>query len=150
MRQKRLQAEFKEMMADPPANCSAGPKNESNLDLWEATIFGASGTVYEGGVFKLDINFPQEYPFKAPVVKFQTKIIHPNISKDNGSICLDILKQNYSPAISISKLLLSIVSLLSDPNPKDPLEPEIAHLYETNRLEYEIFVKKWVVQYASF
>ena len=71
---------------------------------------------YDGGVFFLDINFPQDYPFKPPKVRFQTKIYHCNVN-DKGGICLDILKDNWSPALTVSKVLLSICSLLTDPNP---------------------------------
>ncbi|KAJ8400965.1 hypothetical protein AAFF_G00389220 [Aldrovandia affinis] len=87
---------------------------------------------YQGGVFFLTIHFPTDYPFKPPKVAFTTKIYHPNINS-NGSICLDILRSQWSPALTVSKVLLSICSLLCDPNPDDPLVPEIAHTYKADR-----------------
>ena len=93
---------------------------------------GPEDSPYSGGVFFLNIVFPPDYPFKPPKVTFTTKIYHCNINS-NGSICLDILKDQWSPALTISKVLLSISSLLTDANPDDPLVPEIANLYKTNR-----------------
>eukprot|EP00833_Pecoramyces_ruminatium_P004584 jgi/Orpsp1_1/1178616/evm.model.c7180000066067.1 len=112
---KRIQKELAEISLDPPCNCSAGPKGD-NLYEWSSTIMGPAGSPYAGGVFFLDIHFPQEYPFKPPKVVYRTKIYHCNINS-SGAICLDILKDNWSPALTISKVLLSICSLLTDPNP---------------------------------
>ena len=113
------------------------------MNHWQATIMGPPDSPYQGGVFFLTIHFPTDYPFKPPKVAFTTKIYHPNINT-NGSICLDILRSviisssslnslgeilyrsQWSPALTISKVLLSICSLLCDPNPDDPLVPEIA------------------------
>lgn len=112
---KRIQKELAEITLDPPPNCSAGPKAD-NLYEWVSTILGPPGSVYEGGVFFLDIHFTPEYPFKPPKVTFKTRIYHCNINSQ-GVICLDILKDNWSPALTISKVLLSICSLLTDCNP---------------------------------
>ncbi|MBA0724807.1 hypothetical protein Golax_021467 [Gossypium laxum] len=114
---------------------------------WQATIMGPSDSPYAGGVFLVSIHFPPDYPFKPPKVAFRTKVFHPNINS-NGSICLDILKEQWSPALTISKVLLSICSLLTDPNPDDPLVPEIAHMYKTDRAKYEATARGWTQKYA--
>ena len=147
MANKRLERELKEMITSPPENCSAG-KFRENLFNWRATIMGPINSPYEGGVFKLDIHYPIDYPFKAPKIKFITKIYHPNINS-NGGICLDILKDQWSPVLNISKVLLSICSLLDDPNPDDPLVPEIANIYKSDREKYTNTAKYLTKKYAS-
>lgn len=148
MSSKRITRELADIQKDPPAGCSAGPIYESNLYKWTATILGPDDTPYAGGLFNLEIQFPTDYPFKPPYVVFTTKVFHPNIN-GAGGICLDILKDQWSPALSISKVLLSISSLLGDANPKDPLVPEVAHLYETNRAEFNRIAREWTLQYAG-
>ncbi|XP_058704518.1 ubiquitin-conjugating enzyme E2 D2 isoform X1 [Poecile atricapillus] len=128
---KRIHKELNDLARDPPAQCSAGPVGD-DMFHWQATIMGPNDSPYQGGVFFLTIHFPTDYPFKPPKVAFTTRIYHPNINS-NGSICLDILRSQWSPALTISKVLLSICSLLCDPNPDDPLVPEIARIYKTDR-----------------
>ncbi len=120
----RIQKELAEISLDPPPNCSAGPKGD-NIYEWVSTILGPANSPYQGGVFYLDIHFSPDYPFKPPKVTFKTRIYHCNINS-NVQICLDILKDNWSPALTISKVLLSICSLLTDCNPKDTLVAPIA------------------------
>ena len=144
---QRIKNELKRMLNDTPANCSAGPVGD-NLYDWQATLIGPTESPYEGGVFYLNIKFPPEYPFKPPKIYFITKIYHPNINS-NGGICLDILKEQWSPALTISKVLLSICSLLTDPNPDDPLMVDIAELYKENIEEYKIKARAHTLQYAS-
>ena len=147
MAMKRIQKEYNDFNKDPPAQCSAGPIAD-DLFHWQATIMGPSESPYEGGVFFLEIHFPTDYPFKPPRIAFNTKIYHPNINS-NGSICLDILRTQWSPALTVSKVLLSICSLLTDPNPDDPLVPEIARLFKTNKRGYEQAAKNWTAKYAT-
>lgn len=148
MATKRIAKELKDITQSPPSNCSAGPvERTGDLFHWTGTIIGATETPYAGGLFGLDIVFPANYPFKPPKVRFTTKIYHCNVNS-NGGICLDILKDNWSPALTISKVLLSICSLLSDPNPDDPLVPEIAKLYKTNRAAHDAKAKEWTRKFA--
>ena len=102
---KRIERELLEIQKEPPANCSAGPDGD-DMFLWRATIIGPDKSPYESGIFFLNVTFSYNYPFKPPKIKFLTKIYHPNINS-NGNICLDILKDNWSPALTISKVLLS-------------------------------------------
>ncbi|TKC47444.1 hypothetical protein EI555_018930 [Monodon monoceros] len=152
-------------------NKCAGPKGD-NIYEWRSTILGPPGSVYEGGVFFLDITFSSDYPFKPPKVTFRTRIYHCNINSQ-GVICLDILKDNWSPALTISKVLLSICSLLTDCNPDvvivdikmtadervrldydyknsaDPLVGSIATQYLTNRAEHDRIARQWTKRYAT-
>jgi ubiquitin-conjugating enzyme E2 D len=143
---KRITKEYQDLQKDPPANCSAGPEKD-NMFFWKSTIIGPEDSPYHGGVYNLSIQFPTDYPFKPPKLKFDTQIYHPNINKA-GSICLDILKEQWSPALTISKVLLSICSLLTDPNPDDPLEPDIARLYKKDKHRYELNARQWNKKYA--
>ncbi len=144
---KRITKELNDIQKDPPTNCSAGPVSQEDMFSWSATIMGPSDSPYQGGVFFLSIKFPSDYPFKPPKITFQTRIYHPNINS-NGSICLDILKDQWSPALTISKVLLSISSLLTDANPDDPFVPEIANLYKSDKKAYEKNAKEWTKKYA--
>jgi ubiquitin-conjugating enzyme E2 D/E len=145
---KRIGRELAEIRNDPPLNCSAGPVDDADIYNWDGVMFGPADSPYAGGVFKVNIQFPIDYPFKPPRIIFTTKIYHPNINTQ-GFICLDILKQNWSPALTISKVLLSILSMLTDPNPKDPLMPDIAHQYMTDKAGYEITARDWTQTYAQ-
>lgn len=135
------------MMKNPPDNCSAGLVNEANLFEWHATIIGPTDTPYQGGIFNLAITFPPDFPFRPPRIRFKTPIFHPNIHQ-SGEICLDILKDRWSPALTIQKVLLSLCSLLNDPNPHDPLVPGVAKMYLNDRERYDAEARNWTQAYA--
>ena len=138
---KLLEEESKSM-----PGCSAGPVGDDLLN-WQGIIVGPEGTPYVGGVFKLEIKFPSDYPYKAPKVTFATPIYHCNINRA-GNICLDILKDKWSPVLTIGKVLLSICSLLSDPNPDDPLAPEIAEVFRNDRAKHDETAAAYTARYA--
>ncbi|XP_011906163.1 PREDICTED: ubiquitin-conjugating enzyme E2 D1 isoform X2 [Cercocebus atys] len=142
----RSKKELSDLQRDPPAHCSAGPVGD-DLFHWQATIMGPPDSAYQGGVFFLTVHFPTDYPFKPPKIAFTTKIYHPNINS-NGSICLDILRSQWSPALTVSKVLLSICSLLCDPNPDDPLVPDIAQIYKSDKEKYNRHAREWTQKYA--
>ena len=108
---------------------------------------GPADSPYQGGVFFLSIQFPTDYPFKPPKCVFTTRIYHPNINS-NGSICLDILQKQWSPALTVAKVLLSICSMFDEPNPDDPLVPEVARLYKMDRKKYNTQAREWTRKYA--
>ena len=119
---------------------------DNNLYKWKAIIIGPEGTPYANGKFELLINIPIHYPHKPPHIVFITKIFHPNISL-NGNICLDILKHKWSPALNIGQILLSISSLLSEPNPSDPLNSISGHMMIKKLTAFDNEVKKYITKY---
>ncbi len=144
---KRINRELNDIERDPPPLCSAAPTGD-DLFHWQAIIIGPTDSPYSGGIFFLAVHFPTDYPLKPPKINFTTRIYHPNINS-NGSISLDILRDQWSPALTISKVLLMICAFLTSPNPDDPLVPEIAHLYKTDRSRYEANAQEWTRKYAS-
>ena len=136
-----------ELQKWPMIPVAAGPVGD-DLFHWQATIMGPDESPYSGGVYFLNIHFPADYPFKPPKVSFTTRIYHCNINA-NGGICLDILKDQWSPALTISKVLLSVCSLLTDPNPDDPLVPEIAQILRTDRARHDATAREWTTKYAT-
>ncbi|KAK9933231.1 hypothetical protein M0R45_020434 [Rubus argutus] len=133
---------------DFPTHCSYGPVNHEDPFKWQGIIMGPPGSPYEDGVFFLSIDLPNDYPATPPIIKFLTKVYHPNIDED-GNIYIDILEEDqWNPVQTIESLLLSICSLLDDPNPVDPLNPS-CFLFKTNREEFNKMAKEWTKKYAS-
>ena len=144
----RITKELEKITKEPPGNCAACLKNEDNIFEWTGTILGPEDSPYADGVFFLDIKFPTDYPYTPPKVIFKTKIYHPNVDS-NGNICLDILRDEWSSVLTISKLLLSICSLLTDPNPDDPLDKEIASQYKNDINAFNITARQYTLNFAS-
>lgn len=136
---RRLQSELMGLMTKADAGISAFPDGD-NIFNWVGTIEGAAGTVYEGLTYKLSLAFPNDYPFKAPTVKFETPCFHPNVDQF-GNICLDILKEKWSSVYDVRAVLLSIQSLLGEPNNASPLNAQAAQLWD-NQEEYQKTLRK--------
>jgi len=119
-----------------------------NLRRWKGKIFGPKDTPYEGGIFIVDIEIPPDYPFKPPKMKFETKLWHPNVSSQTGAICLDILKNEWTPALTIRTALISLQALLCAPEPDDPQDAVVANQYKSNIQAFNAQAKQWVQEYA--
>ena len=118
---------------------------QDDLYNWDAIILGPTGTNWDGGIFRLLLEFNEEYPNKPPKVKFLTKMFHPNIYND-GRLCLDILNTNWSPVYDVSSILTSIQSLLGDPNPNSPANLEAANMLKNDYQGYCERVKQTVLE----
>ena len=150
-RVKRVSKEYQQLLKEPVEGIEAAPVSDSDICNWKAKVQGPPDSPYQNGKFHLSIHFPDNYPFKPPVLKFVTKIWHPNVGCEGnpGHICLDILQSQWSPALSISKVLLSLISLLTDPNCASPMNGEAAQQYKSNRSKYDATVREWVEKYAE-
>jgi len=143
---KRLQSELMSLMMSGETSISAFPDGD-NIFQWTGTITGGEGTVYEGMTFKLSLKFATSYPFEAPQVTFITPCFHPNVDQ-YGNICLDILKEKWSAAYNVRTVLLSIQSLLGDPNLDSPLNGHAASIWN-NTAEYKKALQKHRASHAS-
>ncbi|EIN13040.1 hypothetical protein PUNSTDRAFT_82588 [Punctularia strigosozonata HHB-11173 SS5] len=153
MTMKRIHKEISDLDKERKAGNLGGitlePCNLASGDLlhWKASIPGPEGSPYEGGTFDVDVHLPPDYPFNAPKVTFTTRIYHMNIS-ERGAVCIDILKSAWSPALSLFKVVLSLSSLMTDPNPRDPLVPSIANEYTRHRPQHDATARQWTQLYA--
>ncbi|KAI8801335.1 ubiquitin-conjugating enzyme/RWD-like protein [Cladochytrium replicatum] len=146
---KRLMTEYKELTLNAPEGILAGPVTEDNIFVWEALILGPEKTPYENGLFEATLTFPQDYPLSPPVMKFKSHIFHPNVYTD-GTVCISILhppgddpnmyehaSERWSPVQSIEKILLSVVSMLAEPNDESGANIEASKMWRTDRLEFD-------------
>lgn len=138
---KRLQTELMTLMGGKHVGISAFPAGDNFL-VWVGTVTGPKDSVYEGLTYKLSLKFPVDYPFSAPTVTFDTPCFHPNVD-DKGAICLDILKENWSAVYNVSTILLSIQSLLADPNPNSPLNGYAASLWRDVQEYKSVLLSKY-------
>lgn len=144
---RRIVKETQRLTQEPVPGITAKPY-EDNLRYFNVVISGPSESCYEGGFFRLELFLPSDYPMAPPKVRFLTKIFHPNVDK-LGRICLDILKDKWSPALQIRTVLLSIQALLSAPNPDDPLDNTVAELWKTDPNGAHAKASEWTRTYAN-
>ncbi|EFJ08360.1 ubiquitin-conjugating enzyme 1, E2-like protein [Selaginella moellendorffii] len=141
--QLRLMSDLKAIQQEPPEGCSASPQGEENLFVWGATVFGPDETPWEGAILPLRLTFGEHYPAKPPRVRFTSEVFHPNVYSD-GALCMDIIQDAWSPCHNVSTILTSIQSLLTDPNPASPANPEAAHMYQNDLQAYNRRVRQCV------
>ncbi|KAF2012703.1 hypothetical protein BU24DRAFT_425336 [Aaosphaeria arxii CBS 175.79] len=149
-RARRIAKEIADIKADVHSHIVVDPAgNGDDLTHLRGQFNGPPDTPYEGGTFFVDIKIPSEYPFRPPNMKFETKIWHPNVSSQTGAICLDTLSSQWSPVLTIKSALISLQSLLSTPEPKDPQDAEVAGMMIRNPAEFEHVARDWSVKYAG-
>jgi len=145
---RRLMAEYKQISNNPPDGIAAGPVTEDNFFEWEAVITGPEETPFQDGVFVATLSFPQDYPLNPPSMKFKSDLFHPNIYSD-GRVCISILhppgndpmgyessNERWSPVQSIEKILLSVMSMIAEPNTESPANVDAAKMYRENRTDF--------------
>lgn len=145
-RRNRLSNELKGLKTDPPEGIEAIPLDQKNCH-WMATITGPVGSPYEGGVFYLYLQVPYSYPMCPPVVRFLTKVFHPNVSR-HGDVGIDSIHHNWSLALTISKVLISVQSLLTDPYCQVCMEPDVGRLYQNERDTFDAIARSWTWRFA--
>ncbi|XP_013162577.1 PREDICTED: uncharacterized protein LOC106114047 [Papilio xuthus] len=145
-RRNRLRTESKMMRNDPPEGIAAAPLDPKCCH-WQASVTGPVDSPYEGGVFYLYIQVPYSYPMNPPVVRFLTRILHPNVSR-HGDVGIDSVHHNWSLALTIGKVLISIQSLLTDPYTAVCMEPELGEMYVRDRARFESLARRWTWRYA--
>ena len=119
-----------------------------DISIAHAELLGPEGTPYAGGVFKIELEFGAHYPFRPPKVRFITPICHPNIEREGGKVSLDILQDQWNPALTHRTTVLSVCSLLADPNFDRPVEPELAKLFREDKIQYEKQVRECTREHA--
>ncbi|KAI0686998.1 ubiquitin-conjugating enzyme/RWD-like protein [Earliella scabrosa] len=138
------------------ADCKNDKSSRVTIDLVDDNPFhligafdGPEDTPYQGGRFQVDIVIPDNYPFQPVKMKFITKVYHPNVSSASGAICLDILKDAWSPVLTLKSTLISLQSLLCSPEPRDPQDAEVAKHYMTSKSSFEDTARYWTMIYAG-
>lgn len=148
-RTRRIGKELADINNDPHSQIVAEPVREEDLTHLKGKFKGPPDTPYEGGTYVVDIKIPGDYPFRPPTMKFDTKVWHPNVSSVTGAICLDTLSSAWSPVLTIKSALISLQSLLSTPEPKDPQDAEVAGMLLKNPAEFQHKAREWAVKFAG-
>lgn len=146
--QNRLKNELAKLTEKPVSGSQIALENENDIRTWLVIIKGPANSPYENGNFKLRFIFPENYPFKAPEVKFLTTVYHPNIKLDSGEICLDVFTSSWAPTQKVSEILEKIASMLQSPSANNPLEPNISNEFSNDYSTFEKNAKEYTNKYA--
>jgi ubiquitin-conjugating enzyme (huntingtin interacting protein 2) len=144
----RIRKELTELAKKDGSGVTATLVSAMDISHLIGSLTGPADSPYEGGVWSVDIVLPRNYPFEAPKMKFTTPLWHPNISSQTGAICLDILKDAWSPALTVKTALLSLQALMCAPEPNDPQDAQVAGQYKSDRKAWERTAKEWTQRYA--
>jgi len=142
----RILKDLKEIVKYPPYGITGSPMNIDDIFIWKAVICGPKKTPWEEVELELEITFPASYPIDPPKIKFLTEMFHPNVYRD-GTVCLDIVADNWSPSYGIVPVLQSIQVLLYRPNPNSPANADAAKLYQKGEEEYYLKVSKIIPKF---
>lgn len=145
---KRLKKELQETQKGSGTPVSACLVEDGEYFSWTGEVQGPAGTSYEDGLFRVEIEIPPEYPYRPPKMKFCTKLWHPNVSSQTGAICLDILSREWSPALTIRTVLLSLQALLSTPEPDDPQDAVVADMFKNDPEKFSEKARYWTKLFA--
>ena len=145
---KRLVIESEEMTKNPPEGVTI-LTDDKNPMKWTILFAGPKTTPYEGGTFRLSCVFPENYPFKAPQIKFESRIYHPNVNKETGEICQDIYEKDWVPTKKVAGVCQLIMSMLIAPNIDSPVEASIADELRNNKAQYVKTAQEWTQKYAG-
>ncbi|CAE6369101.1 unnamed protein product [Rhizoctonia solani] len=141
---RRATKEIAGLQSKPIEGLTVTPEEE-NILVWNCSLKARDESPYKKGIFKFKIELPQEYPFKAPIVTFQTKIYHPGINEE-GHICLPLLRDEWKPATTMNTVLTTILEKVNNPSPDDPYEPAIAAQLKDNKSEFMAKAQEWTKQ----
>ncbi|KAK8810891.1 hypothetical protein WA556_003974, partial [Blastocystis sp. ATCC 50177/Nand II] len=152
-----LMRQLKELTENPPSGISVGLKNDCDLFNWEVIVEGPPGSYYEGGLFRAELSFPSDFPNNPPVMKFLSRMWHPNIYED-GSVCISILhspgvdmfnefesrEERWRPILSVEAILISVQNMLSEPNENSPANIDAAKQYREDKQQFKKRVRRTV------
>ncbi|WFD05805.1 E2 ubiquitin-conjugating enzyme [Malassezia vespertilionis] len=152
---RRLTIEYKQLTSDPNTLFPAvGPISEDNYLEWEALLPGPDDTPFEGGVFSARLSFPPTYPLEPPTMRFEPPIFHPNAlliavilhAAGDDPNMYETSAERWSPVQSIEKILLSVLSMLAEPNVESGANIDACKLLRDDHEKYDKTIRDQVQQ----